>query len=250
MSTPITVFAPRRAAVSIRSVDASLRVWFMAPLAGGGAAAADVAARECASFGQLQLESGSDRIFFRLLRIRFPAQPAAVSSRSWPSRFLGGPRSLRGGGVFRTASLGAYLVGSRGRCARRVLAGSWARHTRRLSGDGCLGGMPGGVPLAGHGGLGAFGLYVVLGARTARCAGVRGHRTRRVLAALEVAVLGAFLNLGVCVRAGRCGWSWRSVLKRRRTGCAEERCPARCGLGPDRRAARRGRPSSVLLGGP
>ena len=75
-----------------------------------------------------------------------------------------------------------------------------ARHTRRLSGDGRLGGMPGGVPLAGRGGLGAFGRYGVLGARTARCAGVRGHCTRRVLTAFEVAVLGAFLKMGVCVR--------------------------------------------------
>ena len=30
MSTPITAFVPRRAAVTIRSVNASLRVWFMA----------------------------------------------------------------------------------------------------------------------------------------------------------------------------------------------------------------------------
>ena len=58
--------------------------------------------------------------------------------------------------------------------------------------------------------------------RCARCAGVRGHCPRCVLAALEVAVLGAFLKLGVCVRAGRCGWSGRSVLKRRRTGCVEK----------------------------
>jgi len=110
--------------------------------------------------------------------------------------------------------------------------------------------MPGGVPPGGRGGLGAFGRYVVLVARTARCAGVRGHRTRRVLAALEVAVLGAFVKRGFCARAGRCRWSWRSVLKRGRTGCVEERCPARCGLGPDRRAARCGRPRSVPLGGP
>jgi len=40
---------------------------------------------------------------------------------------------------------------------------------------------------------GAFGRYVVVGARTARCAGVRGHCTRRVLPAFEVAVLGGFL---------------------------------------------------------
>ena len=43
--------------------------------------------------------------------------------------------------------------------------------------------MPGGVALGGRGGLGAVGLCVVLNARTARCAGVRGHCTRRVLAA-------------------------------------------------------------------
>ena len=43
---------------------------------------------------------------------------------------------------------------------------------------------------------GAFGRYVVVGARTARCAGVRGHCTRRVLPAFEVAVLGGFLKKG------------------------------------------------------
>ncbi len=91
-----------------------------------------------------------------------------------------------------------------------------ARHTRRLSGDGRLGGMPGGVPLAGRGRLGAFGRYGVLGARTARCAGVRGHCPRRVLTAFEVAVLGAFLKMGVCVRGRALSVVLAYRLKRRR----------------------------------
>ena len=41
---------------------------------------------------------------------------------------------------------------------------------------------------------------VVFDARTAWCVGVWGHCTRRVLAALEVAVLGALLKMGVWVR--------------------------------------------------
>ena len=66
---------------------------------------------------------------------------------------------------------------------------------------------------------------------------------------VEVAVLGVAPEDGRPGACGAVGGFWLRSRKRRRTGCVQEGRPARCRLGPDQRAARRGRPSGVPLGG-
>ena len=137
----------------------------------------------------------------------------------------------------------------RGRFTRWVLV-SWARFTRWVPGGGLLvragaGGRPGAAS-ANRAVLGGFTRNVSLGVD---CVLLGTGSVPVPGATVEVAVLGVAPEDG---RLGACsavGGFWLRSRRRRRTGCVQEGVLLG-GVGPDRRAARSGRPSGVPLGGP
>ena len=108
-----------------------------------------------------------------------PRHPVPGGPRSLPGGASSGPlHSVRNGSVPGAVALGGYwqVRGSAtlGACPEMAVSVGCRVAYRLLAAADSV----------------RSGGSVVLGAGTARCAGVRGHRTRRVLAALEVAVLG------------------------------------------------------------